>query len=91
MIPDVPVEIKAVALVPKSMVCPMEGSTLCPPSLTSSPERLVKNDTPIDLSLAPIVLSPVALRVPSVSMPSSWDNVLPIVPISIAASSVLRI
>lgn len=91
MIPDVAMASDVVMLVDESMTCPMEAATICPPSLTSSPERQLRNDTTIDLSLAPIVLRPVVLRVPSVSMLSSWDNVFSIVPLSIAASSVLRI
>lgn len=92
VIPDVVIASEGTALVKDSMACPMEGGTMCPPSLASSPERQLKGGATIDLSDTLIVLSSVAvLKVPSVSTLWAWSNVLSIVPISIAASSVLRI
>jgi hypothetical protein len=74
------------------MVCPMDGTIRCPPSLTSSPERQMKMGETIDLEHTPIVSSlPVVQGASSVPSPWSWSSVLSIVPVSIASSSVLRI
>lgn len=72
--------------------CPMDGNIMCPPSLTSSPERQIQTSTTADVYAAQIVanggttpLSPSARPIGSVGSGYS------IVPISIASSSVLRI
>lgn len=91
-LPDFPVAADAVLLVEEGMACPMDGATMCPPSLTSSPERRIKNDTASDVDHAPILLSVSPARPrPSLPAPWSWSRVLSIVPISISSSSVLRI
>jgi hypothetical protein len=91
-LPDLSVATAAVPLMEEGMACPMEGTTMCPPSLISSPERQIKNGMVSDVDPAPILLSfSAALTSPSVSAPWSESSVLSIVPISIGSSSVLRI
>ena len=91
-LPDFPVAADAVLLVEEGMACPMEGTTMCPPSLTSSPERQIKHSMGSDVDHAPVPLSfSAALTRPSVPGPWSWSSGLSIVPISIGSSSVLRI
>jgi hypothetical protein len=73
------------------MACPMDGTIMCPPSITSSPER-IKHSMVMDLDHAMILLSPAGvLTVHSVLTLWSWSSVCSIVPISIGSSSVLRI
>ena len=91
-LPDLSVAADATMLVEEEMTCPMEGTTMCPPSLTSSPERQIKNSMVSDVDHASILLSVfTALTNPSVPAPWSWSSVLSIVPISIGSSSILRI
>ena len=91
-LPDLPVAAGAVLLVEEGMACPMDGTTMCPPSLTSSPERQIKHGMVSDVDHAPVPLSfSAALTGPSVPGPWSWSSGLSIVPISIGSSSVLRI
>lgn len=91
-LPDLSVAEGATLLVEEGMACPMDGTSMCPPSATSSPERQVKNGTAIDLDHGPILLSPAAvLTVPSAPTRWSWSSACSIVPISIGSSSVLRI
>jgi hypothetical protein len=72
--------------------CPMDGTIMCPPSLTSSPERHIKISVVADV-YAPLILvsgatTPVS---PSARPIGSVGSAHSIVPISIASSSVLRI
>lgn len=79
-------------LVEGGMACPMDGTIMCPPSVTSSPERQVKNGLTLDVDHAPALLvSAAVLTTPSVPTLRPWSNACSIVPISIASSSVLRI
>ncbi len=79
-------------LVEEGMVCPMDGTTMCPPSLTTSPQRQIKHSMVSDIDPAPILLSVFAsLTHPSVTVPWFRSSGLSIVPISIDSSSVLRI
>ena len=91
-LPDLSVSGDAALLVEEEKTCPMEGATMCPPSLTSSPERQIRNGMVSDIDHAPILLSVTAAHTSS-SVPAlwSWSSVLSIVPISIGSSSVLRI
>ncbi len=92
VIPDVGIASEGVFLVEESMACPMEAVTMCPPSLTSSPERELKDGPSTSISHTTIVVNPVLESdVPSVLALWSWSSVLSIVPLSIVASSVLRI
>jgi hypothetical protein len=76
----------------EGMVCPMDGTTMCPPSLTSSPERQIKHGMGMDVDGTTILLSPAAvLTVPSARMLWAWSSACSIVPFSIGSSSVLQI
>lgn len=91
-LPDLSVAADAALLVEEGMACPMDGTTMCPPSLTSSPERQIKNSMVMDGDHETIPLCPAPmLPVPSAWMPWSWSSACFIVPISISSSSVLRI
>jgi hypothetical protein len=91
-LPDLSMAEGAALLVEEEMACPMDGTTMCPPSLTSSPERQIMNSMASDVDHAPILVSfSTALTIPSAPVPWSWSSVLSIVPISIDSSSVLRI
>ena len=91
-LPDFSVAADAGLLVEEGMACPMDGTTMCPPSLTSSLKRQIKHDIVLDVNHAPILLSVSTTRIrPSVPVPWSWSSLLSIVPISIGSSSVLRI
>jgi hypothetical protein len=74
------------------MACPMDGTTMCPPSLNASPERQIKKSAVADVNLAPISISsaatPVGFSDLCIGSLSSADS---IVSISIASPSVLRI
>lgn len=92
VIPDVAIAADVAVLVEGGMTCPMDATTMCPPSLTSTPERESKNAATILHFLTPLVLNPlVASTLPSLSTLGHWSSVLPSVPLSIVASSVLRI
>ena len=79
-------------LVEEGMVCPMDGTTMCPPSLTTSSQRQIKHSMVSDIDPAPILLSvSVALTDPSVPALWSWSSALSLVPTSMGSSSVLRI
>ena len=74
------------------MACPMDGTTMCPPSAVSSPERQSKHPAPADLNQIAVPLNPVtAFTAPSILEFLSWSSASEFVPISIAAPSVLRI
>ena len=89
---DLSVAAGAALLVEEEMACPMAGITMCPPSLTSSPERQIKTTMVSNVDPAPVLLSFSAARTSHlVSTPWFWSNVGSIVPVSIGSSSVLRI
>jgi hypothetical protein len=91
-LPNLSVAGDAALLVEEEMACPMDGTTMCPPSLTSSPERQTKNSMVLDNDHATIMLgSADMLTVPSAPTQRSWSSACFIVPISIGTSSVLRI
>ena len=92
MSPDLSSMEGAALLVEEGMACPMDGTAMCPPSLTSSPERQIKNSMVMDVDHATSLFSPAAmLTVPSAPTRWSWSSACSIVPISIGSSSVLRI
>lgn len=74
------------------MACPMDGTIMCPPSLTASPERQLKNSMVVVVNpvLSLVSCAEVSAAV-SPEMIESWSSAYSIVPISIASSSVLRI
>ncbi len=91
-LPDLSPPADAALLVEESKACPMDGTTMCPPSLTSSPERQIKHGMVSDVDPAPIPLKvSTVLTRPLVSAPWSRSSVLSLVPLSIGSSSVLRI
>jgi len=75
------------------MACPMDEAIMCPPSLTSSPERQIKHVLFTNLDHLPVLHSPVTSPITEILAPTSWarSSALSIVPISIGSSSVLRI
>ena len=91
-LPDLSLAEDTASLIEAGMVCPMDGTNMCPPSLTSSPERQVRSSMVSDIDQASMLLSiATTLMAHSVSTPWSGSNACSIVPISIASSSVLRI
>ena len=79
-------------LVEERMACPMHGTTMCPPLVTSSPERQIKNTMAGDVNHALALLNlSTAFTSTSVQVPRSRSSVCSIVPICIESSSVLRI
>ena len=91
-LPDLAVAAGAGLLVEEGMDCPMDGTTMCPPSLTSSPERQIKHGMVSDVDHAPILLNPAGMLTVALT-PTLWfwSRAGSIVPISIGSSSVLRI
>jgi hypothetical protein len=74
------------------MACPMDGTSMCPLSTVSSPERQLRQAATTNLDQTPVLLNPVtASAVSSTLESSSWSSASGFVPISIASSSVLRI
>lgn len=76
----------------RTMFCAMDGTGVCPPSLASSPEREVNAEparSPLDGTISLVVAVPTSLLM----APSLWSRstVFSIVPVSIAASPILRI
>ncbi len=91
-LPDLSAAAGGALLVEEGTACPMNGITMCPPSLTSSPERQIKNGMVSDVDHAPILFRvSTALTSPPVPAPWPWSSVLSIVPISMDSSPVLRI
>jgi hypothetical protein len=74
------------------VACPMDGTIMCPPSLTASPERQLKNSMVVvgDPVLSLVSHGEVLAGV-SLEMIDSWSSAYSSVPISISSSSVLRI
>lgn len=81
------------AFVEDRMACQMDGSIMCPPSLTSSPERQVKLTAAsnADQAVGLVCLVPLGLTDRVSPVPWFGSSVLSIAPISISSSSVLRI
>ena len=76
----------------EEMACPMDGTTMCPPSATSSPERQVKNGAVADADQTSAVPSVLRLLTnPSAEPQWSWSSDFSLVPLSLRSSSVLRI
>ena len=92
VIPDVSMASDTPVLTEEGMSCPMDATIMCPPSITSSLERQVKQ---ISLSLVheiSIALVPVTIfGVFSSLMLWAWSSAYSLVPISISSSPVLRI
>ena len=91
-LPDLSVAEGALLLVEEGMACPMDGTTMCPPSLTSSPERQIKHNLVSDVDHATSLLGSAAVLTVSLAPTLwSWGSAYSIVPISIGSPSVLRI
>jgi len=74
------------------MACPMDGTIMCPPSLTASPERQIKNAMVAEVDpVLSLVNHPRVFTDVSTEMMWSWSTAYSLVPISISSSSVLRI
>lgn len=72
--------------------CPMDGTLVCPPSLTPSPERQIQSSTVAHVYAAQIFANGATTPVGPPAQPiGSVSSAYSIVPISIAFSSVLRI
>lgn len=72
--------------------CPMNGTIMCPPSLTSSPERQLPISTVTDVDTAQTLVNGATTPASPPAKPMrSVSSAYSIVPISIAASPVLRI
>ena len=92
VIPDVSIAVDIPTLVEEDMSCPMDGTIMCPPSITSSSERQVKHIAVAQIDDTAVSLLPVAIfAVFSSLMLWTWSSAYSLVPISIASSSVLRI
>lgn len=91
-LPDVAGTSGAASLQMDHMVCPMGASSMCPPSLTSSSERPIKFTSTTAADPQNMLTEHVLLIL---SRPSSsgwvWWQSLPIVPLAVSASPVLRI
>ena len=91
-LPDLSVAEGAALLVEEGMACPMDGTTMCPSSLTSSPERQIMNSLASGVDHATTLLdSAAALTFQCTPTLLSVSSACSMVPISISSSSVLRI
>lgn len=92
VLPDLLEAQEAPLLMEDHMACPMAENIMCPPSLTSSPERHMKQSAVLGVDHEAILLVHAGLpTVPSARMHWFRSSVGSIVPISIESSSVLRI
>ena len=91
-LPDLSVAEGAVPFVEEGMACPMDGTTMCPSVLISSPERQIKRTLVSNVDHAPTLLGSAAvLTVQCMPALSSLSSAGSMVPISISSPSVLRI
>ncbi len=92
VMPDLSQALEA-AFTEDRMACPMDEAIMCPPSLTSSPERQVKLIAALNADQTVNVPCLVSLGLTGRVSPVPWSgsSVFSIVPISIESSSVLRI
>jgi len=92
VLPDVSIAEQPASLIEDVMVCPMDGTIMCPPSATSSPERQGKRGSIGDIDHTTLFLTAsLDFTTQSIPMLCPRSRALPIVPISISSSSVLRI
>lgn len=91
-LPDLSVAEGAAVVVEEGMACPMDGTTMCPPSLTSSPERRIKHNLVSDVDPVTTLLGSAAvLTVQCTPTLSPLSSACSMPPISISSSLVLRI
>ncbi|NGZ10292.1 MAG: hypothetical protein CV088_13040 [Nitrospira sp. LK70] len=92
VLPDLSEVEEPAILAEENMACPMDGTIMCPASVTASPGRQTKNNTVV--SLDPVLSLVNRHEVPAdVSVERTWPRscAYSIVPLSISSSSVLRI
>lgn len=90
--PDLSQADETAILVEETMTCPMDGTIMCPPSLTASPERQLKNSMVVVVDPVLSFVSPIEVSAGiSREMIAPWSSAYSLVPISISSSSVLRI
>lgn len=91
-VPELSERHEIASLIEDGMACPMDEAIMCPPSLTSSPERHIKQSVVLGVDHAAILPGDaVILTVSSAGMRWFRSSAHSIVPISIESSSVLRI
>jgi hypothetical protein len=92
-VPDVSTAGEKLVLSEDAITCLIDGTIICPPSVTSSPERQIKAGMVMAVVHGAMIrLNPSGdLRTLSVSTLWAWSSAPSIVPISIESSSVLRI
>lgn len=91
-VPDLSERHQIASLIEDRMACPMDEAIMCPPSLTSSPERHMKQSVVLGVDHAAILSGHAVIStVPPAGMRWIRGNAHSIVPISIESSSVLRI
>ena len=90
--PDLSEAEETAILTEETMACPMDGTIMCPPSLTASPERQIKNSMVVVVDPVLSFVSPIEVSAGvSSEMIWFWSSAYSLVPISISSSSVLRI
>lgn len=91
-LPDLSMAEEATTMMEEHVACPMDDTIMCPPSLTSSSARQLKNSDVTGVNHATILLSlgAVATVLPAPTQ-CFRSNVCSIVPLSIDSSPVLRI
>ncbi|MDH4098507.1 MAG: hypothetical protein OEU87_09340 [Nitrospira sp.] len=91
-VPDLSEQHEIASLIEDRMACPMDEAIMCPPSLTSSPERHIKQSVVLGVNHAAILPGQAVIpTVPKAGMRWFRSNAHSIVPVSIESSSVLRI
>jgi hypothetical protein len=91
-VPDVSMAQDIPALTEEGLACPMDGTTMCPPSITPSPERQGKHIVAANIFYVPLLIcDAVVAAVPSNKTQWTWSSAYSLVPISITSPSVLRI
>ena len=90
--PDLMIAGQSSLLSADRMVCPMDGTIMCPPSAISSPESQGRSNIATNVDHAPVAVN-LTFGLTTLVAPNPWSrsSVLSLVPISIASSSVLRI
>lgn len=91
-LPNLSMAEESATMVEEHVACPMDDTVMCPPSLTSSSVRQLKNSDVTGVNHATILLS-LGAMVTVLSAPTQCfrSNVSSIVPLSIDSSPVLRI
>lgn len=92
LLPDLSVAKETAIFIEVDMACPMDGTIMCPPSITSSLERQLKPTMVLDCDHVTTLLSHDVVPTFPITVPQwPWSTAYSIVPISIDSSSVLRI